>query len=208
MSGRPSRESVMNALFAALVGSVQTSFTASTSSGSVELSGASTTEGLFVGLPVFGLGIPRGAVIQTLDPLTLSLPATAGGGGVAFTTGFLTFSRRFKYWGDVTAQPALYLRDADEDLEYLGIIQQRQTIKAEIWLYSKAGDNPDIAPVTALNNLLDAVQSVFAPDSPGTGRYTLGGLVEWCRLAGRIQKDPGDASGQAIAVADVEITVP
>ena len=207
MSGRPSRESVMTALFNALTASVQTNFTASTTLNSLTLDRPSTTTGLFVGLPVFGPGIPRGAVIQNLSPLTMSLPATAGG-SISVTTGFLTFSRRFKFWGDVTAQPALFLRDGDEELEYHNITLQAQTIKCEVWIYSKAGDNPDIAPVSALNNLLDAVQNAFSPDDPMSGRFTLGGLVHWCRLAGKIQKDPGDASGQAIAVADIEIIVP
>jgi hypothetical protein len=198
---------VMTALFAALVASVKTSFTADTTASSVTLGAPSTSAGLFEGLPVFGPVIPRGAVIATLSPLTLSLPATADGAAIALTTGFLTFSRRFKFWTDVTAQPALFLRDGDEDLHYPNTSLQIQTMKAEIWIYSNAGENPDLAPVIALNNLLDAVQSTFAPDSP-TNQFTLGGLVSWCRMVGKVEKDPGDASGQAIAVADVEIIVP
>ena len=208
MSGRPSRETVMSALFNALVASAQTSFTANTQVGSTTLDRPSTTAGLFPGVAVFGPGIPRGAVIQTLSPLTISLPATAAGGSVALTTGFLTTGRRAKFWTDVTAQPALFLRDGDEELLYHQNLQQTQTMKAEIWIYSKAGENPDIAPSIALNNLLDAVQSVFAPDDPMQSRFTLGGLVHWCRLEGKVMKEPGDISGQAIAQADVEIIVP
>lgn len=206
MSGRPSRESVMTALFNALIASVQTNFTASTTLNSLTLDRPSTTTGLFVGLPVFGPGIPRGAVIQNLSPLTMSIAATASAGPVALTTGFLTTGRRVKFARDVTAQPALFLRSGDEDLPYHNIILQEQTIKAEIWIYSNAGDNPNAVPDTALNNLLDAVQDVFKPE-PMTGRFTLGGLVHWCRMV-KVQKDPGDISGQAMAVADVEIIVP
>ena len=204
--GRPSRESVMTALFNKLVASVQTSFTADTLADSSLLSNPSSAA-LFVGLPVFGGSVPRGAVIASLSPLTLSLPATANALAVPLTTGFLTFSRRFKHWSQVTAQPALFLRDDNEELEYINTIMQRQTIKAEVWIYSNAGQNPDAVPAIALNNLLDAVQSTFNPDGP-RGIFTLGGLVEWCRLSGKIEKEPGDISGQAIAVADVEITVP
>jgi hypothetical protein len=209
MSGRPSRETVMNALFNKLVASVKTSFTADTADTSSTLSNPSSLAGLFLGLPVFGVGIARGAVIETLDPLTISLPATADGSGVAMTTGFLTFSRRFRWWTDVTAQPALFLRGDDELLEYPQTVLQAQTIKAEVWIYSKAGENPDLAPEMALNNLLDAVQnSVFAVDDRMRNRCTLGGLVEWCRIVGTIEKSPGDLDGQAIAVAPVEILVP
>jgi hypothetical protein len=208
MNGRPSRETVMTALFSALIASVKTSFTADTAANSVTLGAPSTSAGLFVGLPVFGAGIPRGAVIATLSPLTLSLAATADGTAIALTTGFLTFSRRFKFWTEVQAQPALFLRDGDEELHYPNTSLQIQTMKAEIWIYSNAGENPDLAPVIALNNLLDAVQSTFAPDNRQTNTFTLGGLVNWCRMIGKVEKDPGDADGQAIAVAEVEIIVP
>lgn len=206
--GRPSRETVMTALFNTLVSSVQTIFTADTEAGSTVLSNPSTSTGLFVGLPVVGGSIPRGAVIESLSPLALSDDATANARGVTFTTGFLTTGRRVQMWSQVAAQPALFLRDSDEDMEYLNGILQKQTINAEVWIYSKAGADPDIAPVTALNNLLDAVQSVFEPDDFISGRFTLGGLVEWCRLSGSIMKEPGDLDGQAIAIADVEIIVP
>jgi hypothetical protein len=197
----------MTALFNQLVSSVQTSFAADTQANNVTLANPSTTTGLFVGLPVFGAGVPRGAIITALSPLTLSLPATANALQVSLTTGFLTFSRRLKHWSDVAAQPALFLRDADEQIEYVNTVMQRQAIMAEVWIYSSAGQNPDAIPATGLNNLLDAIQAAFAPDSP-TGQFTLGGLVSWCRMSGKIEKEPGDIGGQAIAVADVEIIVP
>ncbi len=205
--GRPSRETVMTTLFSTLIASVQTNFTASTTLNSLTLSNPSTTTGLFIGLPVFGPGIPRGSVIQTLLPsLTMSLAATASAGPVALTTGFLTTGRRVKFARDVSAQPALFLRSGDEDLPYHNIILQEQTIKAEIWILSNAGENPDAVPEIALHNLLDAVQNALAPE-PITGRFTLGGLVHWVRLI-KVTKDPGDPSGQAMALADVEIIVP
>lgn len=205
---RPSRESVMVALFNVLVASVQTSFTADTAAGNVDLANVSTNTGLFIGLPVFGGTVPRGSIITSLSPLALSLPPTAAATAVPMSTGFLTTGRRLKRWSDVSAQPALFLRSADEDLEYNDRSLQMQTMQAEIWIYSNAGQNPDIVPETALNNLLDAVQAAFAPDDQRTNRFTLGGLVQWCRMEGRIEKDPGDTGGQAIAVAEVQITVP
>lgn len=207
MNGRPSRETVMTALFNTLVGAVKASFTANFNRGDPVLYNPSTTQGLFVGLPVFGAGIPTGATIQSLSPLTLSQPAAGNGSSVACTTGFQTFGRRLIDWRQVSAQPALFLREPDEELEYQSIILQVQTIKAEVWIYSKAGENPDFAPIIGLNNLLDAVQASLAPD-PNTGRFTLGGLVHWCRMEGKVEKEPGDLDGQAIAVAEVLITVP
>lgn len=205
---RPSRESIMTALFNTLIASVQTNFTADTQANSVALTNLSTSTGLFIGLPVIGGSIPRGALIAGNSPLTLSLPAGANAAQVSLTTGFLTFSRRFKPWSQVSAQPALFLRDGSEDIEYRNGILQEQTMKAEVWIYSNAGQDPDVAPATGLNNLLDAVQAAFAPDDQMRQVFTLGGLVSWCRIAGKIEKEPGDIGGQAIALADVEIIVP
>lgn len=208
MSGRPSRESVMTTLFNTLISSVVVSLTADTGANSMVLANPSSIAKLFVGLPVFGGSIPRGAVITSLSPLTLSLPAAVNAKAVSLSTGFLTTSRRLKHWSQVAAQPAMFLRSIDEENSYANITLQRLTIPAEIWIYSNAGEDPNAVPEIALNNLLDAVQAAFAPDDYQSGRFTLGGLVEWCRLEGKIEKESGDASGQAVAVADVLITVP
>jgi hypothetical protein len=206
--GRPSREAVMTALFNVLVGSVATNFTADTSANDPILANPSTSKGLFLGLPVVGGSIPRGSVITSLSPLTLSLAPTAAATAAPMTTGFLTTGRRLIPWNQVTSQPALFLRDGDEELQYNEIVMQQQDIEAEIWIYSNAGQDPNAVPVTALNNLIDAIQCALRPDAPGTNRFTLGGLVHWCRLEGRLIKDPGDTSGQAIALVPVVITVP
>lgn len=206
--GRPSRESIMTALFNVLVSSVQTNFTADTAVGNPILANPSTSKGLFLGLPVFGGSIPRGSVITNLSPLTLSLAPTAAAAGVPMTTGFLTTGRRLIPWNQVTSQPAMFLRDGDEELQYNDTLLQLQEIEAEIWIYANAGQDPNAVPSTALNNLIDAIQCAVKPDMPGTYRFTLGGLVQWCRLQGRLLKDPGDTSGQAIALIPVVITVP
>lgn len=198
----------MTALFNTLVASVVTNFTADTQANSATLGNPSSSAGLFLGLPVFGGSVPRGAVIASLSPLTLSLPTGINAVGVPLTTGFLTYSRRFKFWNDVVAQPALFLRDWDEDSEYPNTSMQIMTLKAQICIYSNAGQDPDAVPVMALNNLLDAIDSAMAPDNRMTNQFTLGGLVSWCRRVGKVDKDAGDIDGQAIAVADIEITVP
>lgn len=197
----------MVALLASLQADLTVSFMATTTDGSVNLTSVSSIAGLYLGVPVFGAGIPAQATIASLSPLNLSLPATANGAAVPLQSGFQTFGRRLKAWGQVAAQPALFLRDSDEDLEWQAI-NQRQLMTAELWVLSDAGINPDAVPGTALNNLLDFVASAFAPDDPMQGRFTLDGLVEWCRMSGKIIKDPGDLGKQAIAVADVEIFVP
>lgn len=198
----------MTELFSRLAAAVQVSFTADTAANSAVLSAPSTTTGLFVGLPVFGANIPRGALITSLSPLTLSIPATSNALAQPLTTGFLSTGRRLIPWQNVTSQPALFLRGGDDDNQYPNTILQELTMHAEVWIYSRAGEDPSVAPESALNNLIDCVQAAFAPDDPMRQRFTLGGLVYWCRLVGRIEKTPGDLDGQAVAVADVEIIVP
>lgn len=203
---RPSREAVLTALLAKISSALVVGFTADLSAKSAVLSNPSATTNLFVGLPVFGPQFPGGTVITALSPLTVSLPATANARAQALTSGFATVGRRAKFLAD-TPMPALYVKAPDEDLTYQGI-NQVQMIKAEVWLGTRAGEDPDVVPETALNNMLDAVQGALKPDDLQRGICTLGGLVSWCRMNGKVEKDTGDLGPIAVAVADVEIFVP
>jgi hypothetical protein len=210
MTSRPSRETVMTALYNALVAGLKLSFTANTASGSAVLGSPSSIAGLFIGMPVFGVGIPRKTFILTLTPtLTLTEEATANATAVQLYAGVRTVGRRFIFLNKVPEQPAMFLRKGNERLEYAETSLQMQTMRAEVWLASNFGKDPEFVPETPLNNLLDAMQyGVFAPDNPQTNTFTLGGLVYWCRISGEIEVIPGDLDGQAVAIADVEIIVP
>src|SRR5580692_10549432 len=96
--GRPTTETIMEALFAALQAGMQVEFTATTAENSTVLASPSSLSGLQVGFPVFGSQIPSGAAIATVTPtLTLTLPATAAGTAAALTAGCQTFGRRVKH---------------------------------------------------------------------------------------------------------------
>ena len=41
-----------------------------------------------------------------------------------------------------------------------------------------------------------------------TQRFTLGGLVQWARIEGRVFKDPGDLTGLGLAIVPMSILVP
>jgi hypothetical protein len=126
---------------------------------------------------------------------------------VSGAAGFKTTGRRLRAWDECPDQPALFLRVIAEDIEHKSIVFSTTTIHAEIWIYSQGNIDPDDVPSTDLNNLVDAVTSALAPDSP-TQQLTLGGLVSWCRVEGRIDYAPGDIGTQAIAVIPVRILVP
>jgi hypothetical protein len=127
---------------------------------------------------------------------------------VAQTTGFETTGRRLRHWNQVAAQPALYVRHTGTTDAYCGQLPM-PTLDCEVWIYSNAGKNPDVAPDTSLNTLVQQVRSCLTPVDPtDDGRFTLNGLVYWCRIEGRSDYSPGDQGGQAIARIPVRITLP
>lgn len=205
-----SREQIMTALLAKLTGALQASFTANTDGATGILTNVSSTANLYIGLPVFGPGISAGSVINVIgsNTITLSLNTTASATGVAFTSGFQTKGRRVLLWSKVSAFPAIFLRNVSDRYETRDGQPARRTLDAEIWIYSTAGQNPDLAPGVALNNILDAIEAVLAPDNIMVNRQTLGGLVYHCRIDGKVEYDPGDLDGYAKALIPVSILVP
>jgi len=207
-------EPVMAALFAHLQGAVVIPFTANATAADATLMGITdpAVALLFPGLPVFGPGVVRGATIASLDldagTVTLSDPLDQGGDGVAFTTGFLSASRRTQHWNQVDEQPALFLRRigvTDEPDELF----MRTTLECEAWIYCNAGEDPALPPDSALTSLEQLVRQSFAADGDyGDPRFTLGGMVDWCRIEGRGTSSPGDQGGQAISLIPIRITLP
>ena len=205
-------EPVMEALFASLQAAAVLPFTASAAVGSTTLTSVSTFTGLFAGLPVFGPGVSSGTVISALNPdagtITLSNPVTSAVTAGAFTTGFATSSRNASHWTQVSSQPALFLRR-------IGVIDEEQetftitTLECEAWIYSNAGANPDVVPDMVLACLEQLIRQSFVPDGDyGDNRFTLGGMVYWCRVSGKTRVATGDPSGQAVAKIPILITLP
>lgn len=122
---------------------------------------------------------------------------------------FATTGRRVLLWSKVADQPACFLRIVGIDDAFDKIILQKTTLDVEIWVYCKKKDD-EAAPAVELNNLVSAVRQQLLPDDPRTGRCTLGGLVQWARVEGRTDLDPGDLNidGQAKAVIPVKVLVP
>lgn len=205
------REPIMQALMSLLASAIATNFTGSTSYGSAVVTGITSTTGLFVGMPVSSTRTPAGATIASIDStsqVTLSADATSAGANVAFTTGFRTVSRRLKLWGDVAAQPALFVRNADDDVANRPHrMPRRLTLNVEAWVYNKSGPSEADAPSVLQNYLLDALCDVLEPTA-GNEVVTLGGLVHNCWIEGNIERHPGDLDGQAIAIIPIRILLP
>jgi hypothetical protein len=206
-------EPVLAGLLTHLENSVVVNFTGDGVSGSPTISNVSNFTGLFTGLPTFGSGVTDQSVIDTVDvgARTITLDQPLGDDavtGASFTTGFLTTGRRTILWTQVASQPALFLRHTATEDDWNNIVFSRVTVEAEIWIYSRAGADPDAPADTSLNNLVRAVRESFAPDNHGTNTFTLGGLVYWCRIEGKSDYDPGDIDGQSKAVLPVRLMLP
>ena len=206
------RASIKAALLQLLTGAIAANFTANATQGSPVLGNVSSLAGLFVGLPAGGSWFPPGSFIVSLSPLTLSENALATSPAAAtFATGFQTTGDRLKWYTEVSAQPALFVRHTGDEYpprRTAREIPPAPTLEFEAWLYSNAGRDPDVSPGTALDNLIDAVRAALTP-APGLPQ-TLGlpGVVQHCWIEGHIDLEPGDASGQAIAVIPIKVLAP
>jgi len=204
-------EPILAALLSGVAAKVKVSFTATSSATSANLSAVSNFTGLFVGIGVFGDGVPMNTSISAMDAtahtITLSNPMDVTAAGATFQAGFLTTGRRVPYWKEANNQPALFLRHiADED-DFQGNLSVT-TVEAEWWIYSRAGEDPDFPPDTALNNLVRAVRDAMAPDDSMQWRFTIGGRCHWCRIEGRQEYDDGTLDAQSKARLTVKITLP
>jgi len=118
---------------------------------------------------------------------------------------FVTTGRRVKHWTQVAEQPAFFLRRTGTFDHFNGSMPI-VTMECEGWIYCNAGQDPDTAPDEALTLLEAALRDSFAPDD--AMRFTLGGLVYWCRIEGKSDISPGDQGPQAIARIPIRITLP
>jgi hypothetical protein len=118
---------------------------------------------------------------------------------------FITVGRRVKHWTQVPDQPALFLRRVGMLDNHNGSMPT-MTMECELWIYCNAGENPDVIPDAVLTGLEREVRAVLAPDDQN--RFTIGGLVYWCRIEGKSDISPGDQGPQAIARIPIRITLP
>lgn len=65
-----------------------------------------------------------------------------------------------------------------------------------------------VLAATQLNAMYKAIDKALLPDDPGTGKFTIGGLVTHCWIEGDTDQDPGIFSSQAAAILPIHILVP
>lgn len=123
-------------------------------------------------------------------------------------TDWQTAGRRVQHWQQVPNQPAFFLRRTGVTYER-DEMELIRTIECEAWIYCNAGQDPAAAPDAELTVLERKVHDAMPPDTDhGDPRFTLGGLVYWCRIEGKSDVAPGDQGPQAIARIPIRITLP
>lgn len=127
---------------------------------------------------------------------------------------FITRSRRIKLFNevDVTAQPALFQVEHDEQVDQVSNLPYKQVWAASWVCYQATGFDPNAEPTIENNLILDALQAALAPKPADPGfsskRNTLMGRVHHCYIGGEVFKDPGDIDNQGMIVLPIKILVP
>ena len=121
---------------------------------------------------------------------------------------WVTCETKLRLWGDVKPeeQPAAFIVSHRELDEYRGLGLYRRRLELGIWCYSRSGEGTGQAD---LDMMMEAFESAFnTMDNSSSGSNTLGGLVYWCRIEGRVFKDPGDLDGQTLMIVPIIIEMP
>ena len=119
-----------------------------------------------------------------------------------------TISNRLRLWADVSVdqQPAAFLVTHREMDEYRGLGLLRRRLELGIWCYCRSDNSPG-GPM--LDTMMEAFEAAFnVVDNPSDNSNTLGGLVYWCRIEGRVFKDPGDIDNQTLLIVPLIVEMP
>jgi hypothetical protein len=110
-----------------------------------------------------------------------------------------------------TQQPALLSLATDDDPDYgqPDGLPPRWYLGALVVIYLRAQPDEAAGPETKLNGFIKAIETALLA-VPGEGvpleyATTLGGLVEWCRISGKIERHPGVRGDQAAVLIPLQM---
>jgi hypothetical protein len=125
---------------------------------------------------------------------------------------FTASSRRFVHWDQVneTQMPFLTMLKRSERRERQDEGLSILALEYHVFVYISAGMDPDDVPDTAMNALLDGIDTAVKPSGADifNNRQTLGGLVSHCYPVGPVFVDTGDIDGKGVAAIPFEILAP
>lgn len=122
---------------------------------------------------------------------------------------WVTCSRRLKSIESLNAPdfPAAYQLQGNQVLKYQGDVPTVGTWDAS-WLLYSYSDDPNVAPSTPLNVMVDAALAALKPADGPIARNTLGGKVEYAAAEGNIEIFEGVLGDRALAIVPIKILVP
>jgi hypothetical protein len=125
---------------------------------------------------------------------------------VSAAASFTTISRRLQHWTDVSPslQPALFQAQVDETAQTVPGLNTVFVLKVDLYIYVNTAGDSTLSPSTLINPLIDSVLAALAPDKV-TNKQTLGGLVEYCVVDGRIVTDEGVLGDQGVCIIPIAI---
>lgn len=146
---------------------------------------------------------------QVASALLTAIQNMVFGSPINGKVSWTTTSRRLRLWGSVPPeeQPAAFVVSHSEDDAFRGLGLQRIRLHYSVWCYSRT-DDPSVVGDTDLNTMMSAFQTLFPVTEDSTGQNTLGGLVYWSRIEGRVFKDPGDIDSQTLLIVPIVVEMP
>jgi hypothetical protein len=142
------------------------------------------------------------AILNLIQGMTFSTPING-------STKWNTVSDRLRLWGDVSSdqQPAAFLVTHREMDDYRGLGLLRRRLDLGVWCYTRSDNSPGALD---LDTMMEAFEQAFVNriDDPSRNLNTLGGLVYFCRLEGRVFKDPGDIDNQTLMIVPLVVEMP
>ena len=119
-----------------------------------------------------------------------------------------TVNNRLRLFSDVASdqQPAAFLVTHREVDEYRGLGLLRRRLELGVWCYSRSDSDPG---QPQLDTMMQSFEAAFIkPDNFSTNMNTLGGLVYWVRIEGKVFKDPGDIDSQTMLIVPLIVEMP
>lgn len=118
-----------------------------------------------------------------------------------------TADRRLRLLAEVNGSelPALFMTVDRQPVAQKTGTPPKRWLHALVYLYV-ANPMPDQSASTALNGLIDAVESALEPNSVQVN--TLGGVVQWVRIDGTIEVYDAPKGQRAAAVIPVSMLMP
>jgi hypothetical protein len=151
--------------------------------------------------PIPTRNLVMGTILGLIQQMTFS-------SAINGATTWRTVSNKLRLWGDVSPdqQPAAFLVTHRETDEYRGLGLLRRRLELGVWCYTRSDS---AIGSEDLDTIMEAFESTFnIVDNPSTGCNTLGNLVYWLRIEGKVFKDPGDIDSQTLLIVPMIVEMP